>query len=229
MDCYLRTEIKDEVMANVVNKILQFLVPKDKKFIPLLKDAASNLVEVSVRIDDLANAPKKERETLFDKINELEVESDKITREINLELSRNFLTPFDREDIYSLNIAIDDVVDYLNDAANRMNYYQLDDVTKSIKKLTEVNMEACKLVQKGIDCLAGSKKLAHIAVICKKIHELEVKADKIHDKAIADIFEKETDAKTIIKYKEVLFSLETASDKCRVVSNVLESVMVKYS
>lgn len=216
-------------MANVVNKILQFLVPKDKKFIPLLREAAANLVEVSLKIDETANASKKEREVLYADIEALEIESDKITREINLELSRNFLTPFDREDIHALNIAIDDVVDYLNDAANRMHYYQVDDVTKSIKKLTEINVEACKLIQRGIDCLAGSKKLTHIAVICKKVHELEVKADKIHDKAIADIFEKETDAKTIIKYKEVLFSLETASDKCKTVSNVLESVMVKYS
>lgn len=216
-------------MANTINKILQFLVPKDKKFIPLLQSAANNLVEVSVKLDELSNAPKKEREAFFNKMDELDIESDKITREINLELSRNFLTPFDREDIHALNIAIGDVVDYLIDSANRMNFYQVEDVTKSIKKLTEVNMEACKLIQKGIDCLAGSKKLAHIAVVCKKINELEVKADKIHDKAIADIFEKETDAKTIIKYKEVLFSLETATDKCKSVANVLESVMVKYS
>ncbi len=216
-------------MANTINKILQFLVPKDKKFIPLLQSAANNLVEVSVKLDELSNAPKKEREAFFNKMDELDIESDKITREINLELSRNFLTPFDREDIHALNIAIGDVVDYLIDSANRMNFYQVEDITKSIKKLTELNVEACKLIQKGIDCLAGSKKLAHIAVVCKKINEIEVKADKIHDKAIADIFEKETDAKTIIKYKEVLFSLETATDKSKVVANVLESVMVKYS
>ena len=191
-------------MANTINKILQFLVPKDKKFIPLLQSAANNLVEVSVKLDELSNAPKKEREAFFNKMDELDIESDKITREINLELSRNFLTPFDREDIHALNIAIGDVVDYLIDSANRMNFYQVEDITKSIKKLTELNVEACKLIQKGIDCLAGSKKLAHIAVVCKKINEIEVKADKIHDKAIADIFEKETDAKIIIKYKEGL-------------------------
>jgi uncharacterized protein len=216
-------------MANVINKVLQFLVPKDQKFIPLLKEASTNLVNVAQKLDEIANAPKKDRALLFDQINDLDMASDTITRNINLELSRNFLTPFDREDIHSLNIAIDDVVDYLNDSANRMNFYQVDDVTKSIKKLTEVNVEAATLIQKGIDCLAGKKKLTHIAVICKKINELEVKADKIHDKAIAEIFEKETDAKTIIKYKEVLSSLETATDKAKDVSNVLESVMVKYS
>jgi predicted phosphate transport protein (TIGR00153 family) len=180
-------------------------------------------------LDELANAPKKERETLFQKLNQLDVVSDKITREINLELSRNFLTPFDREDIYALNIALEDVVDYLIEAADRINIYQVDDVTKSIKRLAETNMESCKLIQRGIDYLTGSKKLKHIAVVCKKIAELEAKADKIHDKALADLFEKETDAKTIIKYKEVLFSLERATDKCKSVSYVLESVMVKYS
>lgn len=216
-------------MANVVNKILQILVPQDKKFIPLLKQASSNLVDVAVKLDEVANASKKEREALFEKVSELDVNSDKITREINLELSRNFLTPFDREDIHALNIAIGDVVDYLNDSANRINYYQVEDITKAIKKLTEVNIEACSLIEKGVDCLAGKKKLTHIAVVCKKIHELEVKADKIHDKAIADIFEKESDVKTIIKLKEVLSSLETATDKCKSVSNILESVMVKYS
>lgn len=216
-------------MANVINKILQILVPQDKKFIPLLKQASSNLVEVAVKLDEVANASKKDRDALFVKVAELDTASDKIMREINLELSRNFLTPFDREDIHALNIAIGDVVDYLNDSANRIEYFQVDDITKSIKKLTEVNVEACTLIEKGVDCLAGKKKLTHIAVVCKKIHELEVKADKIHDKAIADIFEKETDVKTIIKLKEVLSSLETATDKCKTVSNILESVMVKYS
>jgi len=139
------------------------------------------------------------------------------------------LTPFDREDIHALNIAIGDVVDYLNDAANRIQYFKLDDVTKAIKKLTEVNLDACLLIEKGIDCLAGNKKLTHIAVVCKKINELEVKADKIHDKTVAEIFEKETDVKVIIMYKEVLSALETATDKCKLVANVLESVMVKYS
>lgn len=216
-------------MANVINKILQFLVPKDTKFIPLLKQSATNLVNVAEKLEQLANASKKEREDLFTKLAELDQESDRLIREINLELGRNFITPFDREDIHALNIAIGDVVDYLVDSANRIEYYQLNDVTKSIKKLTEANLEGCKLISKGIDSLAGTKKLTHIAVVCKKINELEVKADKIHDKAVADIFENETDVKTIIKYKEVLSSLETATDKEKAVANVLESVMVKYS
>lgn len=216
-------------MANVINKILQFLVPKDTKFIPLLKSSASNLVNVAEKLDELANAGKKEREELFIKLRNLDSESDRLIRDINLELSRNFITPFDREDIYALNIALGDVVDYLNDSANRFHYFKLTDATKPIKKLTALNVEAAKLIAKGIESLAGTKKLENIAVICKKIHELEIKADKIHDKSIAEIFENETDVKTIIKYKEVLSALETASDKCKLVANVLESVMVKYS
>lgn len=216
-------------MSNIINNVLQILVPKDKKFMPLLEKAATNLVDIARKLDEVANASKKERNALFQKINAKEEEFTLIAREVNLELSRNFLTPFDREDIHALIVAMGDVVDYLNDSATRMDIYQLDDITKAIKKLTELNLEACKLLQKGVECLKGNKKLTHIAVICKKVSELEAKADKIHDKAVAEIFDKETDAKTIIKHKEVLFSLETASDKCKSVSNIMESVMVKYS
>lgn len=216
-------------MAQVLNKVLQFLVPKDKKFIPLLEKAGKTLVKVSSTLNDLVNGPIEERDSKFELLSKLDDESGKITREINLELSRNFLTPFDREDIHELNVTINDVVDFLNDAGNRMMIYSVDDVTKSIKRLTEINLEACQLIKKGIECLAGNKKLTHIAVICKKINELEEKADKVYDKSIAKIFDKEKDAKNIIKYKEVLSALEEATDRCKNVSNILESVMVKYS
>ncbi len=216
-------------MSKTINNILQFLVPKDTKFIPLLEKASANLLEIASTLDHLVNVPKVEREDYFNKIDRLEQEGDNLVRQVNLELQRNFLTPFDREDIHALITTIDDTSDYLCDAATRMNLYQVDDITKAIRKLTEINFESCQLIKKGVECLAGSKKLTHIAVICKKIHELELKADKVHDKSVAELFEKENDFKTVIKYKEVLTALETATDKTKVVSNVLEGVMVKYA
>lgn len=216
-------------MSKTINNILQFLVPKDTKFIPLLEKASLNLLEIANTLDQLVNVPKVEREDYFNKIERLEVEGDELVRQVNLELQRNFLTPFDREDIHALIRTIDDTSDYLCDAATRMNLYNVDDITKAIRKLTEINFEACQLIKKGVECLAGNKKLTHIAVVCKKINELELRADKIHDKSVAEIFEKENDFKTVIKYKEVLTALETATDKSKEVSNVLEGVMVKYA
>ena len=216
-------------MSNPINKLLQFLVPKDTKFMPLFEKSSQQLLDIATTLDQAINSPKKEREEYFKKIDRLEAACDETVREVNLELQRNFLTPFDREDIHALIRAIDDTSDSLCDAASRFQLYQVEDITKSIRKLTEINQECCQLIKKGIGCLAGSKKLAHIAVICKKLNELELKADKIHDKSIAEIFENEADVKTVIKYKEVLAALETATDKAKDVSNVLEGIMVKYA
>ena len=211
-----------------LNSVFQFLVPKDKKFFPLFEEASSNLIELATNLHEAVNLPLKEREVLFLKIDELEQRGEDITRQTNLELSRNFITPFDREDIYSLITSIDNVADNLHGAASRMRLYQVEKITKSIRKLTEINLEACQLIGVGIKEL---KDMNHKAIkdTCKKINKLESKADSVFDKAVADIFENETDAKNVIKYKEVLSALEMASDKCKSVSNVMEQISVKHS
>ena len=213
-----------------LNSIFQFLVPKDKKFFPLFEQASANLILLAETLHEAINVPKAEREDYFRKIEELEAKIEEITHTTHLELSRNFITPFDREDIHSLIKAIDNVADYMHGAASRMRLYQVEKITKSIRKLTEINLEACQLIGlaiKELKDLDGNHK--KISDICKKINKLESKADTVFDKAVADIFENETDAKNVIKYKEVLSALESASDKCKSVSNVLEQISVKHS
>ena len=213
-----------------LNSIFQFFVPKDKKFFPLFEQATTNLVLMAETLHEAVNAPKGEREAFIKRIEELESNLEEITHKTNLELSRNFITPFDREDIHALIKAIDDVADYMHGAASRMRTYQVEKITKSIRKLTEINLEACQLIKKAItQDLQNMNNLEGIAEACKRINKLESKADNVFDKAVADIFENETDAKNIIKYKEVLSALETASDKCKGVSNVLEVIAVKHS
>jgi hypothetical protein len=211
-----------------LNNIFQFLVPKDKKFFPLFEQAAAGLILLAEALHEAVNAPKAEREEFFRRIEELEAEIEEITHKTHLELSRNFITPFDREDIHSLIKAMDNVADNMHGAASRMRLYQVEKITKSIRKLTEINLEACQLIGVGIKEL---KAMNHkgIKETCKKINKLESKADSVFDKAVADIFENETDAKNVIKYKEVLSALEMASDKCKSVSNVMEQISVKHS
>jgi len=216
-------------MAFSFNDIFQFLTPKDKKFFPLLEQATESLVELAESLNELANSPKGQRDDLYKKIDQLEVKIDEITHKVNIELSRNFLTPFDREDIHSLIKSIDDVTDFLHGSASRMKMYQVEKITKSIRKLTEINLEACTLIKGAITDLKNHNNLQRITVACKKIAKLESKADVVFDNAVMDIFENETDAIKIIKYKEVLTALEDASDKCKDVANVLETIVVKYS
>ncbi|OUD29808.1 DUF47 domain-containing protein [Flavobacterium sp. FPG59] len=212
-----------------INNFFQFLVPKDKKFFPLFEEASSNLIEIATNLHEAVNLPFKEREILFQKIDLLEQKGEDITRQTNLELSRNFITPFDREDIHSLITAIDNVADNLHGAASRMRLYQVDKITKSIRKLTEINLEACQNIDVAIRELRDLKKMKNITDACVRINKLENKSDNVYDKAVLDLFENETDAKNIIKYKEVLSVLETATDKCKSVAAVLESISVKHS
>jgi predicted phosphate transport protein (TIGR00153 family) len=212
-----------------INSIFQFLVPKDKKFFPLFEDASNNLIELASILHDAVNLPLKEREDLFQKIDKLEERGEVITRQTNLELSRNFITPFDREDIHALITKIDNVADNLHGAASRMRLYQVDKITKSIRKLTEINLEACQNIGEAVKELKNLKDIKKITEACARISKLENKSDNVYNKAVFEIFENETDVKNIIKYKEVLSVLETATDKCKSVASVLESIAVKNS
>jgi hypothetical protein len=212
-----------------INSIFQFFVPKDKKFFPMFEQATSNLILMANALHDVVNLPASERNELFQKIEELEQIGEDIARQINLELSSNFITPFDREDIYSLSTAIDNIAGNIHGAASRLKLYQVDKITKSIRKLTEINLEACEQIDIAVRELRNLKNLKNITDACARINKLENKSDTVYDKAVADIFENETDAKTIIKYKEVLSTLETAADKCKSAANVLESIAVKHS
>ncbi|GGB80779.1 hypothetical protein GCM10007424_21080 [Flavobacterium suaedae] len=212
-----------------LNNIFQFLVPKDKKFFPLLEQASQNLVLLAEKLHEAVNTSSEEREEFLLEIERLENVIEGIAHQTNLELSRNFITPFDREDIHSLISAMDNVADYMYDAANRMRLYQIDKINKSIRKMTEINLEACQLIEEAIGDLKGMKNLKGIADCCKKINKLESKSDNVFDRAVADIFNNEKDVLNVIKYKEVLSALETATDKCKGVANVLESITVKHS
>jgi uncharacterized protein Yka (UPF0111/DUF47 family) len=155
-----------------INNIFQFLVPKDKKFFPLFEQASANLVLLAETLHEAVNAPKAEREEYYTKIEELEATIEEITHKTHLELSRNFITPFDREDIHSLIKAIDNVADYMHGAASRMRLYQVEKITKSIRKLTEINLESCQLINVGIKELRDMKDHKAIKETCKKINKL---------------------------------------------------------
>lgn len=210
-----------------LNSIFQFLVPKDKIFYPLFEQIATKLKVLSETLHEAVNIPN--RENLLKEVEILKSEIEAIAQNTRVELSRNFITPFDREDIHNLTTSVDEVADHLSDAASRMRFYHIDKVTKPLRKLTEVNLEACSEIYEAMFSLNDNKNLPKISENCKNIYRLERKADKVFDRAVADIFENETDPLEIIKYKEVMSALESATDSCRKVANVLETITVKYA
>ena len=167
------------------------------------------------------------REELFKQIDKLENKGDEITHQIYLELGKNFITPFDREDIHSLATAIDDVADFIQGAANRMSLYRIDDFNEHIRKLAELILQASQDLEKAVRELKDLRNGRNIADSCIRINSVENQADYVFDRAVADLFLYETDAIRLIKYKEILAALETATDRCEDAANVMESILVK--
>ncbi|HRN95033.1 MAG: DUF47 domain-containing protein [Chitinophagales bacterium] len=213
-----------------LEKLLSFLVPKDKTFFLLFAKASANVVEISKQLTEYVNAHSVEKkQDLMRKINELEVLGDNITHEIFTELSTNFITPFDREDIHYLATSLDDIADYIYGAARRMELYRMVESPESFRKLAEIIEKSTNQVNIAITDLKSMDNIVRIKEACVRINSLENHADDIFHTAIADLFQHENDTKRLIMVQDVLALLETATDKCEDVADVIETILIKNS
>ena len=162
-------------------------------------------------------------------IENIEHKGDEITHTIFQELSRNFITPFDREDIHRLVTALDDVLDYIHGTSKRLELYKIKEYTNDMVKLAELIKQQTEDLRRAIFELKNMKKMRDITDSLVKINSIENHADDIFDNAVARLFENEKDAVEIIKVKEILSALETATDMCEDAANVIESIVVKMA
>lgn len=213
-----------------INNIFQYFIPKDKKFFPLFEQDSANLIKLGEKLVEAVNTEDLDlRKKLFKEIEDLEHVGDQITHQIHLELSKNFITPFDREDIHRLASAIDDIADYIHGSASRMNLYNVELITPPIKDLAALILQSVQELAKAINELRNLKNIRLIADACVRINSIENQADYVFDNAVGQLFSYEKDAVNLIKYKEVLSALETATDMCEDAANVLESILVKHA
>jgi predicted phosphate transport protein (TIGR00153 family) len=209
--------------------ILQYLLPKDRKFFPLFKQATENLVKGSTVLVDLVNSPPEKRKELIKEIEHIEHTGDNITHMIFNELGRNFITPFDREDIHALTSSIDDILDLINGTAKRLEMYKVTDITEPMIMLSEIILKGSIELNVAVVNLEGMKRIDEIKEACVRINSLENNADDVFNLAIGRLFDEEKDAVKLIKIKEILQALETATDKCEDAANVIESIIIKYA
>ncbi|MCJ0741353.1 MULTISPECIES: DUF47 domain-containing protein [Pedobacter] len=211
-----------------MSSIFSFFTPKDKKFQPLFEQAGSNVKKIAEALLVVVTTPDLEkRKEAIKEVERLEHVGDDITHSIFIELSKNFITPFDREDIHFLASAIDDIADYIQASAVNIELYNLTVITEPMVKLAELLVEMCIDLEKAIKELRSFKNIRVIADACVRINSAENQADYTCNLAIARLFEFETNAIELIKQKEVLQTLEIATDKCEDAANVLESILVK--
>lgn len=209
---------------------LQFLLPKDKKFFPLFAQSTENLVRGSKALVELVNTTNSEkRKELVKEIEHIEHTGDNITHLIFNELSRNFITPFDREDMHALASDIDDVLDFIHGSAKRIDLYKIVDNPDSITMLADCILKGALELNVAVKNLENMKNVNIIKEACVKINSLENHADDVFNMGIARLFDEEKDPIQIIKLKEILSALETATDKCEDAANTVQTILVKYA
>ncbi|TNE53571.1 MAG: DUF47 domain-containing protein [Bacteroidetes bacterium] len=213
-------------MAN----ILKFLLPKDRVFYSLFEKAGENIEKIAEKLTQLVNEPDfNVRNTIIKEMEDLEHQNDELTHQIFVELGKNFITPFDREDIHSLATSLDDIADFIYAAGKNINFYKVDPNDQGILKMATVIYDAVLAVNEAVLELRNLKNTQKIVECVIKINSIENQADDIFDLSIEKLFDSDVDAKTLIKKREIYQILELATDKCEDAGNVIESIVVKYA
>lgn len=211
--------------------ILKFFLPKDRVFYTLFENASANLEKIAKKLVQVVNESDfNKRAVPIKKMEDLEHQNDEITHQIFLELGRNFITPFDREDIHSLATALDDIADYIYYSGKKINFYNIDPTKDSgVQKTAEMIELAVLAVNQAVVELRNLKNTQKIVECVIKINSIENSADDIFDLNMEKLFASDVDAKELIKMRELYQTLETVTDKCEDAGNVIESIVVKYA
>jgi len=201
------------------------LIPRETKFFDMFAEIANNVTDGARVLSELLNDYDYERmPAAVAKITDIEHRGDEMTHRILIKLNQTFITPFDREDIHLLASSLDDVLDFIFSAADRLLNYKIIEPSPSAKVLAGIILHQAEELTKAVSLLGKeSTVLAH----CVEVNRLENEADKVSREAIGRLFEGETDPITLIKLKELLEVLEEASDKAEDVADVIETVILK--
>ena len=212
------------------NSFLKIFMPKNRVFFELFEKVADNVAKMGVILKDIvAEADFDKRASLISQVEDLEHANDELTHSVFTELGRNFITPFDREDIHLLATALDDVADYIYASAKKINFYKVNPNDVGIQKMADLIEQASEQVKNAVVELRNMKNMRLITDALVKVNSIENQADDIFDMSIDRLFETEPDAKEVIKKREIYQVMEIVTDKCEDAGNVIESIIIKYA
>ena len=201
------------------------LLPKEVQYFALFTQLSSKLQEAAAALVEMLQASDEDFESRSKKIKHIEHECDEIAHSITRKLNSSFITPFDREDIYTLAVALDDVCDYVDAAARAVVMYNIHESDEYAIKLALVIQKLTNEIHEAISLLEHSKGMGpHLL----EIQRLENEADDIYFRGMAELFKGSPDAVRLIKWKELYEILENATDRCESVGNIIESIVLKH-
>ena len=212
------------------DSVLKFFLPKDRVFYSLFEEVATTLVQMgSVFKKACQETDLSQRDVMLKSLEDLEHKNDETTHQIFIELGRNFITPFDREDIHTLTTSLDDIADYIWGAAKRVVNFQIDDQYNTLPAFAEIISKSIASINVAVYALRDMKDLRAITAACVQVNSLENDADDLLDSTMMKLFSSSITAVELIKQKDIYQMLETVTDKCEDAANVVESIIIKYS
>ncbi len=212
-----------------LDRILHVLLPKHDQFYDFFERDVENLLSAATLFSELMVNTMSPEERVFKirRIEELEHRGDELTHQIFSEVSSNFITPIDREDVHALASALDDVLDYLKGGASRIVLYRVTQIPAEATRLANLILDQVKELHRAIGLLRDLRNVEAIRECLVRINSIENEADDLFEMAIAQLFETCKDPILLIKTKELYVSLETATDQCEDAANVVETIIVK--
>ena len=202
------------------------LLPREDEYFAFFSQMSAKIQDAAQLLVQMVDGDRSKFESFYTKIKKTENSCDELTHKITTKLNKSFVTPFDREDIYELSVALDDVCDYVDAAARMIVIYDIREVTEHARNLTEIIYRLTVQIHGSVSILNKPNDMNRYIV---EIHRLENEADDVYFRAIGDLFRNETDPIALIKLKELYEILESATDRCESVANIIESVVLKHS
>jgi predicted phosphate transport protein (TIGR00153 family) len=209
-------------------KRVRWFLPKNADFNSLFDQASANILKGVCLFRDSVKDLNGLRGNV-EKLKELEHEGDRLTHKTLDTLNTTFITPFDREDIHALATRLDDILDSVDAAAQRMIVFGIDAVPPRFVKLADLLVESTREVQKAVQALPDRKKRDVALTSCVEINRLENEADVIHREALGELFANSHDAVAVIKLKDLFAFVEEATDRCEDVADVIQTIILKGS
>lgn len=202
------------------------LLPKEDEYFLFFSQITEKIQEASDGLADMLNDDFNNFESYTKRIKDAEHYCDELTHKVTTKLNKSFITPFDREDIYTLSVALDDICDYIDAGARAIVMYDIREISDHAKNLARVIQSLASEIHSAVSMLKKPNGMNRHIV---EIHRLENEADDIYFRAIAELFKNENDPLRLIKWKELYEILENATDRCESVANIIESVVLKHT
>ena len=206
-------------------RLSSVLAPRDREFFDLFEEAGGNILRAAGLLEEMLRA-FPERNELARDILICEQDGDRVTHDIIQRLNQTFVTPIDREDIYELASALDDVVDYTEEVSDYLGLYRIEAPMVQSQELARVLHACARQIAEAMPRLRGFKDISHYTV---EINRLENDGDRIVREAIASLFDNGIDPMVVIRWKDIFERLEEAIDSCERVANILEGIVIKNS